>query len=238
MVESYDVKFWAERFFEHFQMIKKTAKKNGIELPLEIAKQVNDLENQWRKIQQNPQSIKNNRQLLDLSVKMKAGVRQIFVNEEIPCLPDLFHHMMEEVEYFRGAILDNKYSLMDELKWWAHEHAENLDFVNCQLHELIAEDSFVARIFGKPSHIEQMLAENAKLSEMFKELDSETSEKKLFSRLSELKVKHLAGVSNLIQNVHQFPLAEDTKKMVYDMLTHESLEADYAFERITNLMGK
>ena len=239
MAQSKDIKFWSDRFIEHFNVAKATSEKNGIELSKEMLKAINESQSQWVKIKQNPQLIVENRAIIQSSLITKAKVRELFIKEEIPCLPDLFHHMMEELAYFEVSVLDQGYTFLDEMKWWAHEHAENLDFVNCYLHQLITEDSFLARLIGKPTEVEKMIADNANLSQKFTDLSNLTaSETQFYKKLTDLKVKHLDGVSHLISKVDLLPLEEDTKKLLHEMLKHESQEADYAFDRLKRLAGK
>lgn len=238
------IEFWAQQFAEHFEFIIDVLKAEELGNPKLFLK-LNGMEHRWARIHQDPLLFTHAD--LEKTLELKHEVKDIVADK--PCLPDLLEHMIEEAEYFRDSILDNKYTLKDEISFWANEHAENIDFVGCQLPILIKNDS-LGRASRWPSFLGHAFKKDKKLSEKLKELSASNREGflsgigRLFgydrNEVSEEEMdhvfnlfgEHIAGIESLISHVGDLPLSEDNMYVLDAMLNHELNEALFAIQRL------
>ena len=155
MAESHEISFWAHQFVEHCKLMKTLMERNNV-LDDED-QQLNNLEVKWQQIYDQPRVF--NHTVIDDTRNIKEYVKNKFNKEKIDCLPDLINHMIEELDYFENAIINEQYTPLEEMQWWAREHSENLDFANCELPILIQEDSIIAKVTGPPQKAEKMKKE-------------------------------------------------------------------------------
>ena len=234
MAELYEIKFWAHRFYEHFDLIESIFRRNDL-LDDDITQQLREMQDQWVEVENSGGQDDDLYDLINQTRVMKDLVEKRVRYEQLPCVPDLLLHMKEELNYFQSAILNQEWTPAEEMKWWAQEHSENLDFNNCQLPIFIEEDSLLSKIVGHPEEVDQMIYDNANLSALFAGLQTENDEQILYQELMALKVQHIDGLSKAINSVSDLPLSEETKKILYASLQHESQEAEFAFERLEKL---
>ena len=234
MAEQYEIKFWAHQFYEHFFLIESIFRRNDL-LDDEMTQQLREMQNQWVHVQKSGNEDDNLIDLINQTRVMKDLIEQTVRDQELPCLPDLLLHMKEELKYFHDAILNQEMTFSEEMKWWAQEHSDSLDFDNCQLPVFVEEDSLVANIIGHPEALDKISHENANISALFTELQTENDEEILYQQLMTLKAKHLDALTTAIYSVESLPLEEETKKIVYSNLKHASAEAEFAFQRLEKL---
>lgn len=243
MSQNDEIALWAHQFAEHFGVIRTLLERNNLEIDQWEDQQLDDLQHRWDNIHNQPENLYGHESLIKQSRDFKEHIRQKFTKEKIKCLPDLVSHMLTELEYFEKAILNGEYTPSEEMEWWAHEHSENLDFGNCELPVLIKEDSLLSKITGVPRKAEEMKKKSQQLSRQFKSLASQIAgtsgavPPELYDKLIALKVQHLNGLSDQLNSIGDLPLSEDTKEMLSDMLHHESVEADFAFDRLKKITG-
>jgi hypothetical protein len=231
MNQSKSIQLWANQFQEHLGIAHSALNSTGVLLPSDQLTKLNTLKKKWTDISKKPSLFKKNKNIIEETLTLKKDIRDLFETGDIDCFPNLLDHMIEELDYFREAIIEDSLSHLDEMHWWAKEHSENLDFVNCRLPELIVQDQM-----GTVAEINNIILQNNNLSEQFKNLLSETDEMTLYRELMYLKVQHLNGISELIWKVEQLPLSAASKNELYVALHHESVEATYAFERLESFV--
>ena len=242
MTELHEISFWAHQFSEHCQLMKTLIEKNHVFT--DESGTLNNLEERWNQIHEQPESFDENSDLIGETRSIKGYVEGKFDEEGIECLPDLIAHMIEELDYFENAIVNETYTPLEEMQWWAREHAENLDFANCELPILIKEDG----IAPVPQKAEEMKKKNEQLSQKFKDIATKIGQQlaneeengvpeDLYNELFDLKVEHLNGLTEAIDSLPDLPLSDETKQMVHEMLHHESAEADFAFNRLGKVTG-
>ena len=237
--------FWAHQFSEHFKFIISILKanKDKVEVTPVFMAKLKAAEIRWANISDDPRLYKDND--YDKTLALKEEVKDLV--SSLPCIPDLLTHMIEELNYFKNSVLSEEYNLQDEVSYWATEHAENLDFVNCELPQLIKEEGS----YTWPRFLYRVFEDNKKLSSKFKEVaynnqagflaglgkvfglgkDANVDPKDL-ANFMRLKEKHINGIDNLISHIPDLPLSPDTMKDLYEMLNHERNEAIFAFDRI------
>lgn len=219
----YAIRFWAHQFEEHMDIIRDLSQRAG----LRVGANVYRLRAQWAKIHQDA-SLLTARVVQESDMAVRDAL-ETAREHGIPCVPDLYAHMLEESEYFQQAILGDRFDLGSEMQWWAREHAENLDFVNCQLPVLIAEDS---RRRTVPPAVKEAMAKNQKISAQFKRVLANGGGKQGLERLMEAKKEHAAAVESLMSNLDSLPLKAKTRESVRKMLHHEKHEAEFAELRL------
>lgn len=216
------ISFWAHQFSEHFQFITVFTERYHIRSMESYAKDLQVFKQAWTTVEQDPERL--TKMLVTNTRNFKILALKQLQNLGIPCLPDMLVHMLEELDYFTESILYQRYTLEDEIKYWATEHAENLEFVACQLPRLIKEDSGQ----NVPLRVKKMLAQGGQLAKQFR------SNKNNFKKFMQLKMQHLDSVNELLDNVDQLPLNDTTKQDLIEMLHHEKNEAIFALDRIEN----
>jgi hypothetical protein len=244
--------FWAHQFSEHFKFIINELKLNRdkVEAPRALMAQLHQMQARWAEINENPFLFTP--ETLDKTFELKEQVKGLVSGLE--CVPDLLTHMLEEASYYLNSVLEEKYTLQDEIAYWATEHAENIDFVNCQLPVLIRDHG----LGPAPKFLAKVAADNAKLSAAFKEIAADNQEGffagigKLFGfgadrsgevdpktlmQFEKLHMKHMNAVQGLIEKLPQIPLPPKLLSDLYEMLTHEAREAMFADARIKQYRG-
>ena len=239
------VRFWSQRFADHFDFIlvalTDTFEKKSI--PEKLVAAINLYKTQWLNISKKPSLLNCKWKIIQGTLNFKTIMRAIFSENSIPCWPDMMEHMIEEVIYFVKAIVRKEWNFGKELSWWANEHAENLEFVNCQLPILFGQDYGTVNL---PSNVQRFLKdvkkENNNLSREFKVLSDKALEyentlpSNLFQEFLILKQKHLRGIDKLI--AAKLPLSKETLDNLDAMLCHERKEAIYAASRLESIAGK
>lgn len=239
------IEFWAERFSEHFMFIRDILKSENLG-DTKLRTQLATMEARWAQISGNPLLFKPKD--LEKTLELKHEVKHIVSSK--PCLPDLLEHMIEEANYFKASIVDEKFTLKDEIHFWANEHAENLDFVDCQLPIFIEKEGH-----GRyPAFLKKAFKQNEELSSKLKGVASDNSEGffssigKLFGydndndrnrvepeeldKVFKLFNTHIDGIKGLIAKVPELPLTQKTAGVLTQMLTHELNEAIFAEHRL------
>ena len=209
----YAISFWAHQFAQHFTFIAAFLKRYDIEKFEEYGEELKHFETAWMQVQHNPNSLTD--ALMNDTLRIKKAIKKQV--KHLPCIPALITHMLEELNYFDESILQHKYTLQDEIEYWSKEHAENLEFVGCELPRLIQED-------GKgsiPNFLKQMLEEGAQLANEFKQQNN-------FEEFMLLKQKHLESINKLLHKLPHIPLNKQTMQDVKEMLQHEKHEAMFA----------
>lgn len=166
-------------------------------------------------------------------------VLDIFTESNVPdakCIVPLIHHMKEEVEYFEDAILDHKMSYDDQLRWWAREHAENLEFVKCQLPRLF---KFDIKMFAAIPLIFKVMFGTDGLIKQFKALSEATwspgaieEEDLVRLKMRQAKIQHIEAIDDLLQNLNKLPITKENAQLLKFMLGHERKEAMFAFKQL------
>lgn len=239
--------FWAHQFAQHFEFIQGILNGNKNEVTgvtPELMVRLRGAQNRWNAISEDPHIYKESD--YEKTLALKEEVKSIVSN--LPCIPDLLVHMIEELNYFQNSVRKEEYNLQDEVSYWATEHAENLDFVNCELPELIKAEGNDRW----PRFLYKAFEDNKKLSEKFRKiaynnqagflaglgkvfgigLSADNVDSKELDYFMRLKEKHIAGIDNLIAHIPELPLTPKTMKNLFEMLNHERNEAIFAFERI------
>ena len=235
MSKSEGVQFWAHQFYEHFAFIEEIIAREQLNTKKALNKEVSDLKEKWANADVEDDFFDLIRQTERTKDELSEQLRG--------CYKDLMLHMLGELEYFEWAILNEDWTLSEEMSYWAEEHSENLDFNNCSLPHLIQEDSLVAKVIGHPEVVDRMIEENRELSAQFKELSNQWKNSNqfdqdaMYQQFVALKAKHLNGLTAAIHSVKDLPLAKSTASMLYDMLKHESAEAEFAYQRLEHKMG-
>lgn len=238
-IESY-TQFWADKFQQHFHFGIDLAIKNADKLvahDIDVDQLVRDalkFQRTWQRIRDVPYTLMERPAIIPRSLSFKKLLESLFKVAGVPCAPALFHHMQEELLYFRDALLENKWSYAKEVAWWAQEHAENLDFVNCELPQLI---KFKKINISKIPSMVKMVFENSQLSNKFKSIASRINEagdidEQLYHDMLSAKISHVRGIDKLLAAMPTLPLDDDDKEVVEEMLNHEKEEAVFAFGRI------
>lgn len=208
-------------------------------------------ERKWERISQSrepSEEIAERPGLIKKSFRFKKHMETIFKNAGIPCAPALFHHMQEELIYFEQAILRGQWSYAQEMAWWAQEHAENLDFVICELPRLIVFKKI--NLMEIPSMV-KMFVDNKKLSNKFKAIekkikelnaalpsdteggeDKEVVTSQLYHEMMSAKISHLHGIGSLMEKIDKLPISEEDKFVVAQLLEHEREDAQFSFHRL------
>lgn len=239
------ISFWSARFKEHFEFMKGTLEAAGIKIEPKLKGCLTKMQNRWQDIENDPTLYKDTDRARTL--KLKEEIKGLLANS--PCDPDLLEHMIEELNYFQKSIIENSYSLKDEIVWWATEHAENVRFVDCKLPKLIEHDN--PNGVKIPAFLQKAFADNEKLANDFEAVaqkhqpgyftgitkalgliqDEEMTPKDVDDFIK-LKEKHLDGINTLISKIPVLPLNKETKETLWAMLNHERDEAQFAYDRI------
>jgi len=159
------IRFWAKQFYEHFQFIRDLIERNELNQSLsdDQHQELREVQKAWKTVRKNPQIPRLGR-LVDVTKEIKEEMRGVVSG--LNCVPDLLNHMMEELEYFERSVLLDSFTQWDEVTWWAREHAENLEYVACQLPVLIQEDDL-----GEQPRVVDDIVENAReLADQFREI--------------------------------------------------------------------
>jgi hypothetical protein len=216
-----NIKFWAQRFSEHCDFIQDafTASFKAKSIPVQVFDIVANLKKQWEQVKLKPILLNNEcKHLLQQTLDIKKTCQDVFKALEIECWPDLFQHMQEEVLYVNDAILYGRWSFEAEAAWWAIEHAENLDFINCQLRG--HNSRLISNIVSNNKALISAFKEWAKKIEV-----NEHMTRDLYAELMKLKSKHENGLAKLLA----------CKDGDNKMLTHELEEAKFAANRLFEL---
>lgn len=167
--------------------------------------------------------------------QLQEKMKHLFSRSPAPnadCYEALMEHMQdEEVEYFVPAILHEALSPLDELAFWATEHATNTEFVNCQLE---------AKLEGRTTPpLRTMLAQNQRLIHEFQAIKQAAQQQHhlqhagaLFQRMMQAKKKHTASVHKLMEAAPTLPLPAKFKTVLLQNLQHEAREAEFARQRL------
>lgn len=235
------IKFWSHQFAEHMEFMINSLRDESDEAPTDVMRELSDLQGVWERVSKDPSQYRES--FLERTVKIQARVADMVASLE--CVPDLIHHMQEETDYFDQSVLRHEFRLRDEIVYWSHEHAENLDFVNCQLPKLI----LMQNLGPAPEWLTEMAKANDELSKQLKELASanetgvldsireafgnESSEvsQEEYETFMALKTVHLQSLDELLKRVKDLPLAPGTQMDVYNMVRHERHEAIFAINR-------
>jgi hypothetical protein len=142
--------------------------------------------------------------------------------------------MQEELVYFVEALLNKSWSYADEMAWWACEHSENLDFINCELPRLVKLNKI--KVMEIPT-IVKMLIENKQLSDKFKGITKTITHEgnvnpQVYHDMISAKISHINGIDKLQASVPKLPLSDEDKLIVEELLQHEKEEAEFAFMRL------
>lgn len=230
------IKFWAQRFSQHCEFILfafKDSFKEG-SIPENFTDTLDKLKKAWDLVVLNPKSLfkfvtpcsDGNNILLTETIAFKQLTQQALLEFEIKCWPDLMQHMQEEVLYFNDALLHKKWSFLQEAKWWAQEHYEGLDFVNCQVaHHKITLPN-------------EMVSKNKELSIKYKtfisSIESCEMTRELYVQLQRLNYKHTIGTEKLIAFIESAKNILQRENLI-KMLNHELDEAKWASARLVHL---
>jgi hypothetical protein len=242
-----DLVFWSTRFSEHCLFLIKLMFRLHRNDP-GLLKGIETLRADWDKVTQNPQLFSD--KLIGDTRYIKQRARTLLDNNK--CLPDLVQHMREELNYFTDSVVDQQYSLQDEVVYWASEHSESLGFVACQLPILVKDDN--DHQVELSSQIQNLLKDSQKLKKEFEELSSRSRQgvfpqlTRLFSRqshvltmavsiLMRLKSQYIRSIDTLLDFIDQgeLPLKPGTQAMLVDMVNHEKNEAKWSEQRIRYL---
>ena len=254
----FGILFWANKFYQHFHFIgsflekyrKQIFEESGRNID-SILKRVDKFERGWSKVFEFFQEEEINEENLnglddfnEQTMEMYENIQDVFKSNKIPCVPSLLEHMMEELQYFQTAILQNDFNLLLEIAWWANEHAENIDFVDCELPRLLKVSW---SHWQKIPQIVKMMFENRKLAYEFKNIHRNAKEilnnqvayskediDLLYYNIMAAKLKHFNAIRTLESELPHLPLEEDDKRLTYDLLEHEYSEALFAKQRITH----
>lgn len=239
------ISFWAHQFSEHFKFILAIlkAEKEEVSTTPELRTKLRGMQARWALISEDPRLYEDEDS--ERTLELKEEVKELI--SSLDCIPDLLTHMIEEVDYFKNSVVAEEYTLKDEVAWWATEHAENLDFVNCQLPILIRNEGDDRW----PAFLHRALEANKELSQEFKEIaynnragflagigrafglagSSEIDPRDL-DNFMRLKEEHIDGINELMIRIPELPLSPCTQKDLFEMLDHERNEAVFAFDRI------
>lgn len=232
------IMFWSHQFAEHMEFLVKALQNEEVTTDPTLMADLARMQRVWTPVSKNAQLFKPEH--LIKTYALLEEVEELVSGLE--CVPDLVHHMKEESNYLKNSVLRGRYTLRDEIGFWSREHAENLDFVNCQVPKLIA----LQGLGPVPGWLKGAAATNTELSARFKELASANEQGVLgdivgtedqvaredLDAFLELKAAHLVAVDNLLTNVGDLPLTQPTKMDVYKMVRHERREAIYALNRV------
>jgi hypothetical protein len=250
-----EMMFWAKKFRQHFHyigifIVDNAEKLEKYLLDTDKKETIDDLlrttlrfEKTWNRIYTSSNPMDEMHELYSLLNKtytFKKKMEHLFSSAKIPCAPALMRHMMEEVEYVSDVVINESWSYVKEMAWWAQEHAENLGFVNCELPRLMEFKKIKSPkdllLMGKIYIANKKLIK--KFSEIKKTIDTLLSSDKveindeLYHKMMKTKVEHIKGIKSLIKELKNLPLGDEKKSIVKQMLIHEAEEAKFSFYRL------
>ncbi len=227
------IKFWAQHFQEHCEFITDLTNRYQVALSPTVKAFLDKVQTSWKNVEKDPSYYDNRLYMTTLVLKEK-------VKEDVaavPCISDLLDHMIEELNYFKESIVDGEFSLWNEIQYWSTEHAENINFVLCELPRLIAEDDSGKPVpaFLKPASKKDKELANAfeKIAKM-KKTPTDVFEFR-DSTIIPMFDKHIKSIEGLKGKVTQLPLKPATRVSFCKMLHHELDEAKFAYKRIKDM---
>lgn len=252
------LKFWSNIFAQHFYFMHKIITSNNVSFSLADGlinlDTLVDMAKRWIEMADTADTanITKLQKLIQDTFYVKTEVKKFFShlaihNKKFSCFVNLLTHMLEELEYFHDCLVKQKWSYFRELEWWATEHAENLEFVNCQLPKLLQLHKINLDAIAMTPTIIKLVVRNNKLIKKFKTIAGAAAntvstvsagasareyEKYLINDMIATKIEHVNAIKNLISLLPKLPLENADRVLVKEMLEHELNEAEWAFHRI------
>ncbi len=213
----------------------------------------------------------NHPDLFEKTLNFKQWARKVFTDSGVACIPALAEHMIGETLYYRDCILGGDASLEDyemnevarafaglgvmpenrqrdewnyarEFAFWATEHAESLEFTNCELPQL-ADIGQV--LVSKAGPWAKIMATNEVLAAQFRSIAErveravangasvDTVPQSLYHEMMATKKEHLKGLVEFAAHVDSLPFDDpDDRVNVLELNRHEGEEAMFAFARL------
>jgi hypothetical protein len=273
----HDTIFWSERFFEHFHFLAIFIEKNWhkleehthsdvrsflLEPVYQLEKEWYRQVSEWSELEQDENRDRDRDEkeskieylklkIIPWSIRVYKEIENAFRASKIACIPDLLEHMIEETQYFYKYILEHDSDLLSEIAWWSKEHAENIDFISCELPRMA---KFNLLHWGNVPEIVKMLYDNNKLARHFESLNEEANHllgvveydgqnisdnvewkiEGLYHAMITAKIKHFDAIKLLLSKLNELPLSNEDRLIVTDLLNHEEKEAIFAYNRIEN----
>ena len=248
----FEVGFWIKKLYEHYHFIVYFVAKYYEQIREHTGDYIDELlvkvergKQSWGKMLENGdnEDLTTIETHLQKNLEIYRELRNLFDHAKVPCISDLIGHMTEELEYFQNVILTGELNLLEEMNMWSREHAENIDFLHCELPVL----TNIRRInLEQIPEIVKMLYETKKVSAGFKDVNSQVlallidedfhhyDERvlTLYYELMALKIKHLKSLEVLLGDISTLPIDEENQYLLRDLLKHEYEEAMFAKYRI------
>ncbi|MHB1954858.1 MAG: hypothetical protein ACYCOU_14050 [Sulfobacillus sp.] len=218
--------FWAEIFSEHMDFLRGALKDDGQLDPL-VSQALSRFKRRWHNIAEDPKKSDSVPALLQETGKLQSAILGIFHAFGDRCGQDLVIHMLEEAHYFEGLFNEVPTSADEEARWWCREHAENLQFLVCQL------PSLIARSRGNAKLGEELLQRAELLSGQFSSQGNVAED--IVKRTFELNEKHRVLLQDVIADLGYLVPQSKMQSAVKQMLEHELKEGDFARQRLKQL---
>jgi hypothetical protein len=257
-----EILFWAKKMKQHFhftsifivdnlEKLEKYLTSAKIRITVDqLMKDTLHFERVWGRIYNSLDPMEEIEERLPLLIKtyrFNLGMATLFKKAGIPCAPALFEHMSGEVVYLLESIINESWSYETEMAWWAQEHAENLNFINCELPRLLEFKKLLnADGLKKFPEMAKMFIENKKLANKFMEIKKSIEKREeggqqnitseIYHEMMRAKIVHLNGIKSLMKKLKTLPLSEKNRSIVYQILNHEHSEAVFAFARLRQPM--